>query len=122
MIIQVKTLQNNKFDLEIELTDTVKKLFVAQIKERIHNELHLGEPETQKLIHRGKILKDDQTAQSAGFKEKDFLVVMVKKQKKKDKDDTEEAEQTTSSETTTTTTATTTTTTTSSSPVLTSQS
>jgi len=101
MIIQVKTLQNSKFDLEIQLTDTV-----AQIKERIHTELNLGEPETQKLIHRGKILKDDQTAQSAGFKEKDFLVVMVKKQKKKE-GGSEESDVTTdtantSSETTTT--------------------
>merc|ERR1712141_31474 len=56
---------------------------VAEIKEEIHKDLSLGEPESQKLIHHGKILKDEQTAESAGFKEKDFLVVMVRKIKKK---------------------------------------
>jgi len=58
---------------------------VAEIKEKIHKDLSLGEPESQKLIHHGKILKDDQTAESAGFKEKDFLVVMVRKIKKRSK-------------------------------------
>merc|ERR1719461_1085770 len=52
-------------------------------KVKIHKELKLGEPESQKIIHHGKILKDDQTAESAGFKEKDFLVVMVRKVKKR---------------------------------------
>ncbi|ETO12762.1 rad23 protein [Reticulomyxa filosa] len=110
MIIQIKTLQNNKFDLEVDANDTVRteitKHCVAQIKERIHSELDLGEPENQKLIHRGKILKDDQTAQSIGLKEKDFVVVMVKKGKGKKADETESTnteEATTSSTSSTTT-------------------
>lgn len=80
MIITVKTLQNNKYDLEINLEDSV-----SEIKRKIHEELKLGEPECQKLIHHGKILKDEQTVQSIGFKEKDFLVVMIRKMKKKKK-------------------------------------
>merc|ERR1719436_969328 len=58
MIITIKTLQNKRYDLEIEPANTVQ-----QIKEKIHNDL--------------------QTAESAGFKEKDFLVVMVRKIKKR---------------------------------------
>ena len=80
MIITIKTLQNKRYDLDIDPKNTV-----AEIKVKIHNDLDLGEPETQKLIHHGKILKDDQTAESAGFKEKDFLVVMVRKIKKRAK-------------------------------------
>ena len=76
MIITIKTLQNKRYDLEIDPKDTVQK-----IKEKIDKDLSLGSPESQKLIHHGKILKDDQTAESAGFKEKDFLVVMVRKVK-----------------------------------------
>lgn len=78
MIITIKTLQNKRYDLDIDPKNTV-----AEIKEKIHKDLSLGEPESQKLIHHGKILKDDQTAESAGFKEKDFLVVMVRKVKKR---------------------------------------
>ena len=35
-----------------------------------------------KLIHSGKVLKDDQTIESCGIKPNDFLVVMVTKPKK----------------------------------------
>jgi UV excision repair protein RAD23 len=35
-----------------------------------------------KLIHSGKVLKDDQTIESCGIKQNDFLVVMVTKPKK----------------------------------------
>ena len=73
MIITIKTLENKYYDLDIDL-----KCTVAEIKEKIHNDLSLGEPELQKLIHHGKILKDDQTVESAGFKEKDYLLVMVR--------------------------------------------
>ena len=78
MIITIKTLQNKRYDLEIDPKNTV-----SEIKAKIDKELSLGEPASQKLIHHGKILKDDQTAESAGFKEKDFLVVMVRKIKKR---------------------------------------
>lgn len=55
---------------------------MAEIKQKIHSELGLAQPELQKLILHGKILKDDQTVKSAGFKERDFLVVMERKVKK----------------------------------------
>jgi len=80
MLIIVKTLQNKQYDLEVNENETV-----GQIKDKIDKQFNLGEPECQTLVLRGKILKDDQTASGAGFKDKDFLVVMVKKGKKNDK-------------------------------------
>ena len=35
--------------------------------------------ELQKLIHTGKVLKDDQVVADTGIKEKDFLVIMMAK-------------------------------------------
>jgi hypothetical protein len=52
---------------------------VQDLKVKIHNELKLGEPEHQKLIHAGKILRNEVTIGSAGIKENDFVVVMVSK-------------------------------------------
>ena len=72
MIITVKTLENKRYDLNIDPKSTV-----AEIKEKIHKDLCLGELKLQKLIHHGKILKDDQTVESVGFKAKDYLLVMV---------------------------------------------
>ena len=102
--ITVKTLKNKKYELQINESDTI-----LSIKNKIDSELNLGEPETQKLIHHGKILKDDQTAKSSGFKDNDFLVCMVRKQKKKKtpKNNNNNTQQTSSSTSTTNTTTTT---------------
>jgi UV excision repair protein RAD23 len=72
MKITIKTLKNKKYTLEVSETDTI-----AHVKNRIDNELKLGEAASQKLIHSGKILKDDQTIGSARIQENDFLVVMI---------------------------------------------
>jgi len=45
------------------------------------------------LIHHGKILKNEQTADAAGFKENDFVVLMVKKKKRKKKHKAKETPQ-----------------------------
>jgi len=78
MKITIKTLKNKKYELEVKEDDSV-----AAIKEQIHTKLEFGPPELQNLIHHGKILKDDQTAKSAGFKENDFVVLMIRKQRKR---------------------------------------
>ena len=63
-------MQNETYTLEIDPNDTT-----LQIKYKIEEQLNLGYPETFKIIHHGKILKNDQTPL---FKMNDFLIVMVK--------------------------------------------
>ena len=53
------------------------RLQIGQLKQRIDSEFKLGDAASQKLIHSGKILKDDQTIAGAKIQESDFLVVMV---------------------------------------------
>jgi len=52
-------------------------LQVLRIKQRVESELKLGEVAAQKLIHAGKILKDEQTIADAKIQDNDFLVVMI---------------------------------------------
>jgi len=80
MKIQIKTLKSKKYELEVKCDETVE-----EIKVKIQKELELGEASMMSLIHHGKILKNDQTANDAGFKENDFVVLMLKKKKKKAK-------------------------------------
>ncbi|KAJ0399573.1 hypothetical protein P43SY_009632 [Pythium insidiosum] len=75
MKLTVKTLQGVAFPLEAELTDTV-----AAVKAKIQ-ELQSFPIDQQKLIHAGKVLKDDSPLSEYGVKENDFLVVMVTKPK-----------------------------------------
>eukprot|EP01084_Bolivina_argentea_P157850 275055_1 len=74
MLIKIKTIQNRAYNLNIDSTVTV-----IDLKNAIHKQFQLGIPKTQKLIHHGKILKNDQSVQSIGFKENDILVVLIKK-------------------------------------------
>eukprot|EP00475_Leptophrys_vorax_P017004 TRINITY_DN2350_c0_g1_i1.p1 TRINITY_DN2350_c0_g1~~TRINITY_DN2350_c0_g1_i1.p1 ORF type:complete len:392 (+),score=144.97 TRINITY_DN2350_c0_g1_i1:705-1880(+) len=76
MKIFVRTLTNQKYELEVELSEPVES-----VKEKIHAQHNLGEPDTQKLIYSGKILQDGQTLGDAGVKEGGFLVLMIKKEK-----------------------------------------
>ena len=80
MKIRIKTLQNKTYNLHIDPKDTI-----SQIKQKIDDQLHLGSPESQKLIHKGDILKDWQTAQLAGIKEKSALILIVGRKKFKSK-------------------------------------
>mmetsp|Transcript_22934 Transcript_22934/g.32366 ORF Transcript_22934/g.32366 Transcript_22934/m.32366 type:complete len:419 (+) Transcript_22934:42-1298(+) len=80
MKITFRTLQNQKYDLEVKEDETI-----GDIKKRVEEELNLGAAASQKLIHQGKILKNDQTVASAKIKANDFLVVMASKVKKKAK-------------------------------------
>ncbi|KAG7394452.1 UV excision repair protein RAD23 B [Phytophthora boehmeriae] len=75
MKLTVKTLQGVAFPLEAELTDTV-----VEVKQKIEG-LQTFPVAQQKLIHAGKVLKDDSTLAEYNVKENDFLVVMVTKPK-----------------------------------------
>lgn len=55
---------------------------VANLKEKIQDARDDLVAERQKLIHSGKVLKDEQTVQELGLSESDFLVCMVTKEVK----------------------------------------
>jgi len=52
---------------------------VAQVKSVIHTTSPEFLVEAQKLIHAGKVLKDDQIIGESGIKDRDFLVIMIMK-------------------------------------------
>jgi len=91
MKVFVRTLTNQKFELEVNAD-----ILVHNFKEEIHKVHKLGEPDTQKLIYSGKILKDDQTLDDAKIKDGGFVVLMTKKpDTKKEKEKKEDSEVTT---------------------------
>jgi len=77
MKLTVKTLKGGKFTVECEPAQTVSE--VKTIIESTNAELPAS---NLKLIHSGKVLKDDSVIESCGIKPNDFLVVMVTKAKK----------------------------------------
>eukprot|EP00475_Leptophrys_vorax_P017146 TRINITY_DN236_c0_g1_i2.p1 TRINITY_DN236_c0_g1~~TRINITY_DN236_c0_g1_i2.p1 ORF type:complete len:299 (-),score=117.80 TRINITY_DN236_c0_g1_i2:133-1029(-) len=74
MKVIVRSLTNQKYELEVDPSITV-----ANFKVEIHRVHNLGEPDSQKLIFSGKILKDDQTLDDAKIKDGGFVVLMTKK-------------------------------------------
>jgi len=77
MKLTVKTLKGGKFQVDCEPSSTVAE--TKAIIEAAKSDLPAA---NMKLIHSGKVLKDDQTIESCGIKQNDFLVVMVTKPKK----------------------------------------
>ncbi|CAK4679587.1 unnamed protein product [Aphanomyces euteiches] len=75
MKLTVKTLQGVAHAIEAELEDTV--LSVKHKVEAVNG----AAVENQKLIHAGKVLKDESKLAEYNIKENDFLVVMVTKPK-----------------------------------------
>jgi len=76
--LTIKTLKSDKHELDVDISQSV-----LELKKQIEGELELGDSRTMKLIHHGKILKNDQKMSDAGLKEGEFVVVMAKKAKKK---------------------------------------
>lgn len=77
LTIIIKTLKAQRHNLEVVLDQNV-----AALKTQIETQLSLGKAEAMKLIHHGKVLKDDQVLSSIGLKEGDFVVLMTTKKKK----------------------------------------
>lgn len=73
----MKTLKGGKFTIEVDPSNTV-----AEIKTVIENTKSELPAEGMKLIHSGKVLKDDEKIESCNIKPNDFLVVMIAKTKK----------------------------------------
>ncbi|KAJ4498279.1 hypothetical protein C8R41DRAFT_757440 [Lentinula lateritia] len=73
MKVTVKTTQQKVFNIDAEATESI-----GAIKAKIEQYQGFA-ASSQKIIYAGKILTDDKTLESCGFKEKDFLVLMVSK-------------------------------------------
>lgn len=80
MKISIKTLKGEQFEVEVELDDEVAAVKVKV--EAVRNDLPA---DRQKLIHAGKVLKDDTSLRSNGIVENDFIVCMVTKEVAKPK-------------------------------------
>jgi len=77
LTIVIKTLKAQRHSLEVVLDQNV-----SDLKNQIETGLSLGKADAMKLIHHGKVLKDDQVLSSIGLKEGDFVVLMTTKKKK----------------------------------------
>jgi len=75
MKISVKNLKGEVFQVEAESTDQISVL-----KAKIQTARNELAADRQKLIHSGKILRDDQTIAELGLSESDFLVCMLSKE------------------------------------------
>lgn len=77
MKLTVKTLKGEKFTVDAELSNTV-----AEVKVLIEAAKPALSAATMRLIHSGKILKDDDIIEACNIKPNSFLVVMITKAKK----------------------------------------
>ncbi|KAI9496850.1 hypothetical protein BDB00DRAFT_807520 [Zychaea mexicana] len=75
MQLNIKTLQQKQFKLDVESSDTI-----LSVKQKIQ-ESEGHDVAQQKLIYSGKILTDDKKVEDCGINEKGFLVLMVSKPK-----------------------------------------
>lgn len=77
MLVSIKTLEGALFKVETGVEATIGS--VKTLIEASHPELPAA---SMKLIHSGKVLKDEETLASKGVTEQSFLVCMVTKAKK----------------------------------------
>ena len=76
MRLNIQTMKNVKYAVDVNDTDTI-----LDVKKALQQQHQLGDPDEQKLIHVGKILKDDQTLDAAKVKNNDLIVIMISKKK-----------------------------------------
>jgi len=73
MKVKIRTLKQDKYEIDVEPTITIEKL------KEIIEETHKFEKSTQTLIYAGKILSNEKTIEECNLKQDDFLVLMIKK-------------------------------------------
>ncbi|CAE7820563.1 RAD23D [Symbiodinium sp. CCMP2592] len=76
MKLQVKPLKGEAFDLDVEPGTTVEVL-----KAMVFARKPEMPPEQQKILHKGKVLQDEQTLEERGVADGDFVVIMTAKPK-----------------------------------------
>jgi len=67
---------NQRFDLDVDATADV-----GAVRAKVRESQGYGGEENVVLVHKGKVLTDDATLESAGVTEESFVVVMVQKPK-----------------------------------------
>lgn len=72
MKLTVKDVGGKKMVVEVELA-----MKISELKTKLQAEQNGADPARQKMIHKGKVLKDDDTIESTGVTETDFYVCMV---------------------------------------------
>mmetsp|Transcript_17352 Transcript_17352/g.29028 ORF Transcript_17352/g.29028 Transcript_17352/m.29028 type:complete len:436 (+) Transcript_17352:74-1381(+) len=77
MKISVKTLKGEQFQIDVD-----GSLQISAVKETIATQKPEFPAARQKLIHSGKVLKDDQVLSDTGIAENEFLVCMLTKEAK----------------------------------------
>jgi len=75
MKVSIKNLKGELFDIEVEGTDPI-----SEVKIKIQTVRDDLPAPRQKLIHSGKILKDEQTIAELGISDTDFIVCMITKE------------------------------------------
>lgn len=75
MKLSIKTLNGELFSIDVEENE-----YVSDVKVKIQAVKSSLIAERQKLIHAGKILKDEQFLKDLGLKESDFIVCMLTKE------------------------------------------
>src|SRR5437763_1332107 len=78
MQLTIKLLNNQTFKIDVGETTTI-----AEIKQIIFNTNNKYDIVAQKIIHQGKILKDDDTVSGSGIIDCDFVVMMCSNKKAK---------------------------------------
>lgn len=76
MKLQVKPLKGEAFDLDVEPSTTVEVL-----KAMVFARKPEMPTEQQKILHKGKVLQDEQTLEERGVADGDFVVIMTAKPK-----------------------------------------
>lgn len=75
MKISIKTLKGEQFQIDVDSNDTI-----GQVKVKVADAKPELPASRQKLIHSGKVLKDENVVSETGINENEFIVCMITKE------------------------------------------
>lgn len=76
MKIKIRTLRNQKFDLEIDKDSKASLIQIEVVRNKILDLLNENSPII--ILHWGRILLDDQIISNLGIRENDNIIVVIK--------------------------------------------